>query len=378
MRKLYNLSLFIIALLLHGMLMGQTTNQISLAGKWNVKLDSLDIGSHENWAAQNFEGLSIDLPGTLDDAGIGTPNTLEPALNNYVLSNLTRKHQYIGKAWYQKEISIPKSWKKKEINLILERVIWESKVFVDDKLIGSSESLVGAHEYNLTPFLSPGKHLLTILIDNSNKYPFLNVAGSKYPDPVNQDMAHGYTNHTQIKWNGIIGDILLEASEPNTPNNLQIFSEVDNKTLTISYEQAKPLTKKIGFELSDQTGEIIYSEIVNNAVVHGNTISFNIDTPEEIQFWDEFHPVLYQAKVISQEQAEQTWFGYRKVGNTNGVLSLNDGRIFLRGNLECVIFPLTGYPPMEKDDWAKLIGQAKDYGFNHLTFPLLVSSKSSI
>ena len=368
MRKLYNLSLFIIPLLFHSMLMGQTPNQISLDGKWNVKLDSLDIGSHENWASQNFEGLSINLPGTLDDAGIGTPNTLEPALNNYVLSNLTRKHQYIGKAWYQKEINIPKSWRKKKVNLTLERVIWESQVFVDGKLVGSSESLIGAHEYNLTPFLSPGKHLITILIDNSNKYPFINVAGSKYPDPINQDMAHGYTNHTQIKWNGIIGDILLEATEPNTPNNLQIFPEVDNKTLIVSFEQTKPLTKKIAFELSDQNGEIIYSEIVNNAVVHGNTISFNIKTPEEIQLWDEFHPVLYQAKVISQGQALQTWFGYRKVGNTNGLLSLNDERIFLRGNLECVIFPLTGYPPMEKTDWAKLIGQAKNYGLNHLRF----------
>lgn len=368
MRKSYNLSLFIMALLLHGMLMGQRANQISLTGNWSVKLDSLDIGLHEKWASQNFEGLSINLPGTLDDAGIGTPNTLEPALNNYVLSNLTRKHQYIGKAWFQKEINIPKSWKKKKISLTLERVIWESKVFVDGILIGNSESLVGAHEYDLTPHLSPGKHLLTIVIDNSNKYPFINVAGSKYPDPVNQDMAHGYTNHTQIKWNGIIGNIILEASEPNTPKNLQIFPDIDNKSLKISFEQIKPLSKKLGLELSDRNGEIIYSEIVNNAVVRGNNISFRINKPEKLEFWDEFHPVLYQAKVISHGQAVQTWFGYRKVGNTNGVLSLNDERIFLRGNLECAIFPLTGHPPMEKTDWAKLIGQAKNYGLNHLRF----------
>ncbi|RTE54193.1 glycoside hydrolase family 2 [Arenibacter aquaticus] len=368
MRKLYKLSLYTIVLLLHGMLIGQKTNQISLAGNWSVKLDSLDKGSHENWASQNFEGLTIKLPGTLDDAGIGHRNTLKPALNNYVLSNLTRKHQYIGKAWYQKEINIPKSWKKKEVKLTLERVIWESQVFVDGKLAGRSESLVGAHEYNLTSFLSPGKHLLTIVIDNSNKYPFINVAGSKYPDPINQDMAHGYTNHTQIKWNGIIGNILLEASTYNTPENLQIFPDVENKILMVSFEQAKPVSKKIIFELSDQDGKIIYTEIVNNAIIQGNLVSFKIDKPEKLEFWDEFHPVLYQAKVISQGQDIQTKFGYRKVENTNGVLSLNDERIFLRGNLECVIFPLTGYPPMEKWGWTKLIEQAKNYGLNHLRF----------
>lgn len=368
MRKFYYISIFIYYLMFHGKLIAQTTDQFSLAGQWQVKLDSLDIGFQENWASQNFKGLTIELPGTLDDAGLGTPNTLEPALNNYVLSNLTRKHQYIGKAWFQKEINIPKSWKKKKIRLTLERVIWESKVFVDGILIGNSESLVGAHEYDLTPHLSPGKHLLTIVIDNSNKYPFINVAGSKYPDPVNQDMAHGYTNHTQIKWNGIIGNIILEASEPNTPKNLQIFPDIDNKSLKISFEQIKPLSKKLGFELSDRNGEIIYSEIVNNAVVRGNNISFRINKPKKLEFWDEFHPRLYHAKVTSRGKSEQTRFGYRKVEHNDGVLRLNDERIFLRGNLECVIFPLTGYPPMEKSGWAKLIGQAKDYGLNHLRF----------
>ena len=368
MRNFYYLSIFVFHLMFHGKFIAQTTDQISLAGKWKVKLDSLNIGSNANWASQNFQGMGIDLPGTLDDAGIGTPSSLKPALNNYVLSNLTRKHQYIGKAWYQKEINIPKSWKKKEVNLTLERVIWESQVFVDGKLVGRSESLVGAHEYNLTSFMSPGKHLLTIVIDNSNKYPFINVAGSKYPDPINQDMAHAYTNHTQIKWNGIIGDILLEASEPNTLKNLQIFPDIDNNALKVSFVQAKPISKKIVFELSDQNGKTIHTEIVNNAIIQGNLVSFKIDRPEKLKFWDEFHPILYHAKVMSRGKSEQTRFGYRKVRHNEGILKLNDERIFLRGNLECAIFPLTGYPPMEKSGWAKLIGQAKNYGLNHLRF----------
>ena len=368
MRNFYYLSIFVFHLMFHGKFIAQTTDQISLAGKWQVKLDSLNIGSNANWASLNFQGMGIDLPGTLDDAGIGTPSSLKPALNNYVLSNLTRKHQYIGKAWYQKEINIPKSWKKKEVNLTLERVIWESQVFVDGKLVGRSESLVGAHEYNLTSFMSPGKHLLTIVIDNSNKYPFINVAGSKYPDPINKDMAHAYTNHTQIKWNGIIGDILLEASEPNTLKNLQIFPDIDNNALKVSFEQAKPISKKIVLELSDQNGKTIHTEIVNNAIIQGNLVSFKIDRPEKLEFWDEFHPILYHAKVMSRGKSEQTRFGYRKVGHNEGVLKLNDERIFLRGNLECAIFPLTGYPPMEKSGWAKLIGQAKNYGLNHLRF----------
>ena len=62
-------------------------NKLSLEGQWMVKLDSLNVGEVENWAAAVFQGTPISLPGTLDDAGIGTANTLKPELNNYVLSS---------------------------------------------------------------------------------------------------------------------------------------------------------------------------------------------------------------------------------------------------------------------------------------------------
>lgn len=152
---------------------------IALSGKWHVRLDSTGVGVEKDWASEKFDETQIQLPGTLDDAGLGTENELEPGMNNYVLS-----HQYIGKAWYQREVNIPADWKDKHIALKLERVIWESQVYVDGKKAGIRESLVAPHHYNLTEALTPGKHLLTVVIDNSNKYPLINVEGGKYPDPT--------------------------------------------------------------------------------------------------------------------------------------------------------------------------------------------------
>lgn len=346
----------------------QSENQISLAGQWLVKLDSLNQGENAGWYNSAFEGKTIDLPGTLDDAGLGTPNTLEPALNNYVLSNLARKHQYIGKAWYQREVEIPSDWKKKAVKLVLERVIWESTVYVDGRKIGSRESLVGSHDYDLTDALSPGKHLLTVLINNSNKYPFVNVTGDRYPDPVNQDMAHGYTNHTQIKWNGVIGGIRLEASDANAPQNLKVHPDYADNTLKIVFEQPKPGKKELVLEISDAKGNIIAFEEIKKPLIAGSKVSFSIATPSVLKAWDEFHPNTYTAKIVTRNGNMSTQFGLRKLGNDDGILTLNGQRIFLRGNLECVIFPLTGHPPMEKAEWAELIAQAKNYGLNHLRF----------
>ena len=343
-------------------------DSISLAGDWEVKLDSSNIGADSNWAATKFTGEKINLPGTLDDAGIGKPNALEPAINNYVMSNLTRKHQYIGKAWYQKEIEIPNSWNGKNIELGLERIIWESSVYIDGKLIGTANSLIGSHEYDLTSHLTPGKHLLTICIDNSNKFPFINVTSSKYPDPVNQDLAHAYTNHTQIKWNGILGDISLNASNKNTPENLQVYPKVKDNTIKVTFNQSVPIDKTLHCIIKSVEGEVVFDEKIDNSKTANNTMSLEINRPEKLVFWDEFNPVLYDIEIITNTGSVQTRFGYKEVGNNNGDLTLNGKRIFLRGNLECVIFPLTGQPPMKKEGWAQLIEQAKNYGLNHLRF----------
>ena len=162
----------------------QQYDKIDLAGEWQVRLDSLDRGQQEHWQ-QNWteQGQKIQLPGTLDEAGIGTADTLTPALNTYVLSNLSRKHQYIGKAWYQKQIEIPQDWDGKPLVLNLERVLWKSTVFINDTKVGSRESLIGNHLYELYD-LKTGANTLTILIDNSDFYPDINIEGSRYPAPA--------------------------------------------------------------------------------------------------------------------------------------------------------------------------------------------------
>ncbi|MFC2127118.1 sugar-binding domain-containing protein [Bacteroidota bacterium] len=344
-----------------------TITQIDLSGEWSVKLDSLDVGLKENWAVNKFIGTPITLPSTLDDANIGVPSTLKPAINNYVMSNLTRKHQYIGKAWYQTEIDIPNDWKNKSIKLGLERIIWESSVYVDGKLIGTANSLVGSHDYDLSG-LTPGKHLLAICIDNSNKFPLINVAGSMYPDVVNQDMAHAYTNHTQIKWNGILGDIELVASAKNTPTNIQVYPNAQLDKLKIIFNQAIRVEGDVFLRVKSIDGVEVYSSKVETSKKENDTYVIEIDKPENIELWDEFNPNLYDVEVVTNTGKVDARFGYKFVGNSKGNLALNNKRIFLRGNLECVIFPLTGHPPTEKEDWAKLIKQAKNYGLNHLRF----------
>ncbi|MBN2165993.1 MAG: hypothetical protein JW717_06935 [Marinilabiliaceae bacterium] len=341
----------------------EQVKEVSLAGEWTVVLDSLNIGMEKAWEKQKLNGSTIHLPGTLDDAGLGTVNTLKPAMDNTIMWGLTRKHQYIGAAWYQKEVEIPANWFGQRLELELERVIWQSQLFVDETLIGMNESLTTPHRFDLSKYLTPGKHTITIRVDNSNQYPLINVKGNKYPDPVNQDMAHAYTNHTQIKWNGIIGNIKLAASETNKVENLQVYSNVDEETIKATFNRSSGTDGKLIYQICTLSGDII----TEGKIKEGEE-QIILPTPKGVKPWGEFHPNLYNFKVFSGNEASTVRFGYRQVQQNDAILKLNGNRIFLRGNLECAIFPLTGHPPMTKNEWASLISQAKAYGLNHLRF----------
>ncbi|MFV8227183.1 hypothetical protein, partial [Christiangramia aquimixticola] len=91
-------------------------------------------------------------------------------------------------------------------------------------------------------------------VDNSDQYPNINVLGNKYPDEADKEMAHGYTNHTQIKWNGILGNIVLSSSEKSKPKNLHIYSDISNESLDIQFEQTVDNSDKIKIEIEDSEG----------------------------------------------------------------------------------------------------------------------------
>lgn len=102
---------------------------------------------------------SITLPGTTDEAHLGTKCTLKPALEKPQLLHLTRAYSYVGPAWYSREIHVPSDWKDKDCILHLERVLWDTQVWIDgQKVEGHEESLTTPHEYDLTPYIQPGKN----------------------------------------------------------------------------------------------------------------------------------------------------------------------------------------------------------------------------
>lgn len=339
---------------------------LSLAGEWEFATDSADAGLSNGWHRHALAD-KIPLPGTMDGAGYGTPNELLPSIGKPQILHLTRKHSYVGAAWYSREVTIPSAWEGKNIELKLERVIWQTNVWVDGvEVSGAEESLIAPHYFDLTRHLTPGKHRIAIRVDNRKKY-----------DITTGDMAHAYTDHTQIVWNGVLGEISLRANDPIYIKELQVYPDIAKNQIRVKGQlinTGSPAKGLLGAGVKEKGRDALLAELTEQMDIPSGQTALDFVCPmgKDVKLWSEFTPVLYDLDVTvsagKQRASQRVGFGMRQVSHRQSDLLMNGKKIFLRGTLECCIFPLTGCPPTTKDGWLKVFRSAREWGLNHLRF----------
>ncbi|MEN6452754.1 MAG: sugar-binding domain-containing protein [Prolixibacteraceae bacterium] len=333
---------------------GQIENRsIPLSGEWELCLDSAGVDR-----SQLDFNLSVELPGTLDESEIGTPPAMVPEMKREAMLHLQRKHSYIGKAWYRKTVDIPRNAAGKKAELTLERVLWESTVYVDGRKVGTENSLSVPHRYDLSPFLSPGRHRLLICIDNSKQF-----------ELNRNDMAHAYTNETQIMWNGILGDFGIRFTEAGSAR-VRIFAGADRRKVRAVIAGENIDHDRVRLTVRSGEQGVLLAEAEFDRDPKGE---YAIELKKAAGDWDEFSPELYELSTTLLCKGKTLAgsvdvFGFRTLESEGQKLMLNGRRLFLRGNLECAIFPLTGHPPVSTEEWLNIFRTARSYGLNHLRF----------
>ena len=316
---------------------------IDLSGEWKVNL--LQNGKQS-------DAMKVVLPGTLDDASIGEVNSLEPMLQKPQLSRLTRKHSFIGTAIYQRDIYITHDMAAQPLLLLFERVMWRSRLAIDGRDIGQmQESLVAPHHFLINDGLTEGRHTLTLTIDNS-----------KLHDISVDNLAHSYTNDTQIMWNGVLGR--MELNIQPFISDVQVYPDIDHQQAIV----------KVKTNVTKKEPTLLF-------MLDGRTVKPVKTGPDEyllpisdMRLWSEFQPHLYAFTVTplaashAPLASKTVTFGMRSFKAQGNRLLINGQPTFLRGTLECCIFPLTGTPPTDERGWMKVFTTAREYGLNHLRF----------
>ena len=363
---------------------------ISLAGEWRFALDRADIGTNEKWFVKNLPD-KIQLPGILqaqgfgDDISTNTPwvSSLGDAWWKIQPAELREKFSqpghvkvpflaqppkhYLGAAWYQRDITIPPISPGQHCRLFLERAHWKSTVWIDGQEFPANNSLGAPHITDLG-VLKPGKHRLTIRVDNRTQLP---LAGHLVD-------SHSLSDALGATWNGIVGKIEMRISQTVWIEDLQVFSHTATRSVTVKGRLAN-ITGKNGqdnmgmnitpFPFTAQNGAMPHTNFLVTWSTNGGTFETELFLNLNAGLWDEFNPVNFQLSVwLENFGSASTHFGLREITTSDKDILINGHPVNLRLTHFGGDFPLTGYPAMDVASWKKIIKACKDYGLNGIRF----------
>ncbi len=315
---------------------------ISLAGIWDTELGG------------------VNLPGSVDESRL-----VERTKDTTTTSHLTRLYPYEGKLKYTRSFIIPDSSEHKEWRLILERTK-PTVVWLDGDSIGMCSTILSPHIYHLG-YLKKGVHTITIEVNN---------APSSVPKGIHG--SHAWTEATQTNWNGIIGRIGVEGYNKVLIEQIKVQPKVEQSTIPVFVKIKSPKSIKGKLKLEGETWNsnidirVPKQEIDLNLREGVNEYNFEIYLGNKQAFWSEFNPTLYKLNFElvcdSMQDFTTVKFGIRDFSTNKTQFTINSNKIFLRGKHDGCVFPLTGYPAMDKAEWKRQFKIAKRYGINHYRF----------
>jgi hypothetical protein len=344
-----------------------------LAGCWRLTLG-------EEGASENSDvvrgSLTAQLPGSLAAQRIGEPVTLKTSWTGTIFDRsffdapefaalrepghlklpfwLQPETVFVGEAWYECEFELQATWLGKRVELFLERPHWVTRVWLDGREIGSRDGLSVPHIYELGAGLAPGSHRVRICVDNRVRIEI-------------GENAHSVSDHTQGNWNGIIGRIELRATEPVWIGDVAVTPRVASRSIVVSGSICGELAKT-WMDVTLAVPGCSAGEVTVGADESGTFLA-EVALHQDTALWDEFTPVLHTLIVsLANGERREVRFGLREIAVENGGMVLNGRPIFLRGALDCCVFPLTGHPPMDVAEWRRILGTIKAHGLNHVRF----------
>lgn len=333
---------------------------IDLSGEWRFALDPEDQWLESGPSDWDFTD-TITLPGTTARAGKGSPLEIELNLEKPTMQHLHQKFAYIGPAWYQRSVEIPAEWQGQNVELLLERVIWETQVWVNGEPVGSHDSLSTPHRHSIGDLLKAGqKNTLTIRVDNRERLPI--------------GIGHAYTEETQSIWNGVVGELSLTARPKVHLSHLRLRPDLKRQGVTVTVEiqnnTGDPQAAQLELQVADDYGSATPAPFEVAPGLSARTVF--VPMAENAPRWSEFEPVLHEMTAnLSTSVGESMMrdsFGLRSFEVDGRKLLANGKPTFLRGNLECSIFPKTGHPDMTGAEWTRIFETAREFGLNHFRF----------
>lgn len=358
------------------------SHSLSLAGDWSLSFRHPD-------STHVVEAGTVSLPGSMltngkgYDVGLTTQWTgslydssfyFNPRMAEFRQPGnikfpffLTPDKHFIGHASYRRSFSVPKSWRKQRLFLSLERAHIETTLLINGKVVGRDSSLSVPHEFEITDFVKFGK-------ENSVE---LRIYNGIEDVCVGKD-SHSVTDQTQGNWNGAVGRLEVITKPEAFIADLQVFPNVTDKSVVVRFAMDDDGRK--GKALKGKTYDVVVKvegcgfdtdiRTVRASLKCDDNGMASVSVPmgDDVRLWDEFTPNLYSLRAIVGQDTATATFGMRSIEKQGRQLYINGRKTWMRGTVENCCFPLTGFPPMNEQEWTDIFLKCKEYGLNHMRF----------
>ena len=334
--------------------------QVPLDGEWEFRMDPKDEGVAGKWfdAGVAFPD-KIQVPGNWQAQGFGEPK-----------GHL--RHDYQGRAWYRRSVTVPQEWAGKRIWIHLGGVTAKGDVFVNGRKVGAVEHFITPYEFDITDAVTIGAdNVISVQVDSD--------VGSHNPhkDPVVTPGPVGMFNYFG-HWGGLYRPVWLEARSDVHVDTLFVTPDIGKgiaRTKVVLKRSAPGnawegdvtvvVTPAKGGAESTAQGKVRFAE--GQLMSDPALIDVAIQDP---RLWSPEDPFLYHVDVVVLENgkkmdAKRDRFGMREISvGKGGTLLLNGAPYFIRGLGDDYIEAVTGTLVPDKNIYLDRIKHVKQYGYN--------------
>ncbi|MBR6387043.1 MAG: hypothetical protein IKS14_02210 [Thermoguttaceae bacterium] len=350
--------------------------RLDLDGTWNFATDPDGTGEANRWfdasvalPAELPEGYAPKEPGKIQVPGIWDAQ-------GYGVENDKVKHNFVGKGWYKRTVSVPKNWEKDDsIFLVLQGISRYAKVWIDGNLVGPEAiGCIGSHEWNVSQFLTPGKEAtVAICVDSAQRWDVDPLLG-----------AASLNDYLEIKWGGLWGHVYLESRPKTRLDSLYLrtklwYDDKKNVTRAVCQVDATVLDENktpdfkgtLRLQVFDSNSNCVNDKLedVNLDLSSGQAdVSAAVQIPNP-KLWTPDSPYLYRVRatlVRSQRvDALESTYGAREIKFDGNRILLNGKPFFLRGYGDDHIYPIEFSMPTDINMYRERLKIIKSFGFNH-------------
>ena len=319
----------------------ERTDWVNLNGQWTFEMDFGSSGEQRGWT--NTKGLSKK---------ITVPFCPESELSGIGYTD------FIPCVWYQRNINIPAEWNGKKILLHFGAADYETKVYVDGKMVGEHKGAGSSFNFDITSYVKAGQqaNLVVRVYDN--------LRGGMQPGGK-QCTALFSAGCSYTRVTGIWQTVWMEAVNEQALKNVFAIPDIDQQQLVVRpefYNEGNDNTLTVEVKDGKKTVAKRTSQASNQSTIVLPIKNAHLWSPEDPYLYD----VKYTVKNAQGEVIDEvsSYMGMRKVHISGGYFYLNNKPYFQRLVLDQGYYPDGIWTAPSDEALRQDIEMSKAVGFN--------------